>query len=76
MDPKSQLAADTASQTASSVTSMDKLFQQLPEHVRIAQRRGITTGVVGYPESTKAKHPASSEPPHEEVSEHSETSCS
>jgi hypothetical protein len=55
MDPKSQLAADTASQTASSVTSMDKLFRQLPGHVRIEQRRELTTRIVGYPESTKAK---------------------
>jgi hypothetical protein len=56
MDPKSQPAADAAnssehkSQTATP-SSMDELFQRLPAHVRIVQRRGVTTGIVGYPSS-------------------------
>ena len=28
--------------------SMNELFQRLPEHVRVSQRRGVTTGIVGY----------------------------
>jgi hypothetical protein len=58
MDQKSQSAsaADAASstdQTASSVTSMNELLEKLPAHVRISQRRGATTAIVGYPSPPK-----------------------
>jgi hypothetical protein len=59
MDQKSQSATDTASsserknQADPTTTSMNELFQQLPEHVRISQRRGVTTGLIGHRGSSK-----------------------
>ena len=34
--------------------TMNELFQKLPEHVRHAQRRGTTTGIVGYRDPSDA----------------------
>ncbi|SRR6476661_2552590 len=33
---------------AATTPSMDALFEKLPGHVRIAQRRAVTTGIVGH----------------------------
>ena len=59
MDEKSQSAtkalnsSERKNQTEQTASSMDELCQKLPGHVRISQRRGVTTGIVGYRGSPK-----------------------
>ena len=38
---------------AATSPSMDALFANMPDHVRIDQRRGVSTGIVGYRGSSK-----------------------
>jgi hypothetical protein len=56
MDRKPESVADASEpQTEQTATtrSMDGLFENLPDHVRVAQRRGVSTGIVGYRSSSK-----------------------
>ena len=50
-----QSAADAAksAEPTATTSSMDALFANLPDHVRLAQRRGVSTGIVGYRNSCR-----------------------
>jgi hypothetical protein len=37
--------------------SMNELFENLPGHVRVAQRRGATTGIVGFTQAKDLRSP-------------------